>query len=265
MEISVIPKILSRKTSNTAVEGTKAFFKPKRRLRRLTVAKPFQQKLDITAYSPKNYFKDRIADMFKEMRSTYGNIPLWIKYSMFPSSVSWNLGSVQATHSLHVYGEEQYAKEFLSRFYEIIRNDGLNSFMNGINILNQDPSKWVQNLSKSDSNEKPLPTTLQKTASNTTLRSGLLGASGLIAGLAGIVLALSFFSSRRSSNSKQRVSRQNALQAAVNSVSELTSTTPILENEEFTGNCWRFKLSNYMVTVSNKGVVTEIRKAEEND
>jgi hypothetical protein len=63
----------------------------------------------------------------------------------------------------------------------------------------------------------------------------------------------------------QRVSRQTALKAAINSVSELMSTPPVLQNEEFTGNCWRFKLSDYMVTVDSKGVVTEIRRVKEND
>jgi len=179
---------------------------------------------------------------------------------MFPSTVSWNLGSVQAVHSLLVYGEEQLAKEFISRFNEIIRNDESN-IANSINILSHNAPDDVQSLTDAQS----LPVAIQKKVSNTTLRSGLLGASGLIAGLAGIALALSFFSNRRSCNSMQRVSRQTALKAAINSVSELMSTPPVLQNEEFTGNCWRFKLSDYMVTVDSKGVVTEIRRVKEND
>lgn len=264
MEVGLISKLLSRKDSNTVVKSTKAFFKPSRRLRKITISKPYQRKLEINAYSTSNYFKDRIADVFKEMRSIYGNIPLWVNYCMFPSAVSWNLGSVQATHDIHVYGEKQYAKEFLSRFNEIIRNDMLN-VANGISILNQDTPDLFKNLLEADLVEQPLPEALQKTGSNTTLRSGLLGTSSLIAGLAGIVLALSLFSSRRSSNRTQRVGRLAALKAAMNSVVDLMSTPPILEKEEFTGSNWRFKLSNYLVTVNNKGVVTEIRKVEEDD
>ncbi|MEM3765813.1 MAG: hypothetical protein QXU46_02155 [Candidatus Bathyarchaeia archaeon] len=263
MEVGLISKILSRNASNTTAKSTKASFKPARRLRKITISKPYQQKLEINAYSPSNYFKDRINDVFKEMRSIYGNIPLWVNYSMFPSAVSWNLGSVQATHSLLVYGEKQFAKEFLSRLNEIIRNDEL-SVANGISILNQNGSTNIQSLSNVDSDKSPLPNALLKTANNTSSRSSLLGASSLIAGLAGIVLALSFFSNRRSSNSKQRVSRQAALKAAISSVSELMSEPPILENEEFTGQCWRFKLSNYLVTVDGKGMVTEVRRVGEN-
>lgn len=264
MEVGLISKILSRNASNTVVKSIKASFKPVRRLRKITISKPYQQKLEINAYSPINYFKDRINDVFKEMRSIYGNIPLWVNYSMFPSAVSWNLGSVQATHSLLVYGEKQFAKEFLSRLNEIIRNDELN-VANDINIVNQNSSTNIQSLSNVDSEKSPLPNALLKTANNTSSRSSLLGASSLIAGLAGIVLALSFFSNRRSSNSKQRVSRQAALKAAISSVSELMSAPPILENEEFAGECWRFKLSNYEVTVDSKGMVTEVRRVEEND
>jgi hypothetical protein len=264
MEVGLISKLISRKTSNTEVKGTKAFFKPSRKLQKITISKPYQQKLEIIAYCPGNYFKDRISNVFKEMRSIYGNVPLWVNYSMFPSAISWNLGSMQATHNLLVYGEKQYVKEFLSRLSEIVRNDELN-VANGISILNQDGSNPIQSLSNVNSDEHPLPTALQKIANDTRFRSGLLGASSLIAGLAGIALALSFFSNRRSGNSKRRVSREVALKAAISSVSELTSTPPVLQNEEFTGNSWRFKLSNYMVIVDSKGVVTEIRRVEEND
>jgi hypothetical protein len=264
MEVSLIPKLHSKKTSSTIVKGANVFFKPSRRLRKLTISKPYQQRLEINAYSPINYFKDRIADVFNEMRSIYGNIPLWVNYFMFPSTVSWNLGSVQAVHSLLVYGEEPLAKEFISRFNEIIRNDESN-IANGINILSHNARDEVQSLTKVSQDMQYLPAAIREKVGNMTLQSRLLGASGLIAGLAGIALALSFFSNRRSRNSQRCVSRQVALKTAINSVSELMPTPPVLENEEYTGNCWRFKLSDYVVTVDSKGVVTEIRRVEEND
>ena len=260
MEIGMIPKILSRNTAKNPLKSINVVFKPKTLLRKLSVAKPVQQKVKIVAYSPKSLFKDRITNVFKQMTKTYGNIPLWIEYSMHPASISWNLGNVQAAHDIRVYGEEQYAKEFLSRFGELIRTDASDSFGNPINILSQNPSEWTGNLLKSAINEKLLPATLQKTTKKTGFRHDLLSASSLIAGFAGVILALSFFSNRKSKNAKRKVTRKEALQAAIKSVGDLTPTTPVLESEEFTGNQWHFNISNYKVTVNNRGVVTEVKK-----
>jgi len=105
-----------------------------------------------------------------------------------------------------------------------------------------------------------LPATLQSSVKKTTLGPDFLSISSLIAGLSGVILALSFFSNRGSRSAKQRITRKEALEAAVSSVSDLTSTTPILENEEFSGNRWHFNISNYKVTVNNRGLVTEVRK-----
>jgi len=260
MEIGMIPKIFSGNTAKNPLEGINVAFKPKTRFRKMSVAKPVQQKVKIVAYSPKTLFKDRIASMFKEMTKTYGNIPLWIEYSMYPASVSWNLGNVEGTHNIRVYGEKQYAKEFLSRFGEMIRTDASDSFGDPINILSQNPSEWTGNLLKSAVNEKLLPVPLQSTPKETGFRQNLLSASSLIAGLTGVILALSFFSNKRSKNAKRRVTRNEALQAAIKSVGDLTSTNPVLESEEFAGNYWHFNISNYKVTVNNRGIVTEVKK-----
>lgn len=262
MEVGLISSLFSRKGSSSMVKGVRVHFKPRKLLRKLMVSEPYQQKLEINAYSPATYFTERIACVFDEMRSIYGNIPLWINYAMVPSTVSWNLGSVKAIHNILVYGEKKFVKDFLSRFEKIIESDKSNT--SGINILSHNTSNDVQGYSNLNSGQ-PLPVAIQGTSSSMTFRSSLLSASSLIAGLAGIALALSFLSSKRSSNSKQRVSRQDALKAAIDSVSEILHGPPILENEEFVGNCWRFKLSNYVVTVDSKGVVTQIRRVQEND
>jgi len=260
----MIPKMLSRNSSKNQPKNARVVLKPKTRLTKLKVANPVQQQVKVVAYSPKSFFKDSITNVFKEMTSTYGNIPLWVDYSMHPESVSWNLGSIQATHNVNVRGEEQFVKELLSRFNDAI-GDSLKSPGNGISILSQSPSESSQNLVKNVTNIKTLSTALQKTDKKTTFSSELLSASGLIAGLAGVVLALSFFSGRRSSGrSAQRVSRQGALRAALNSVSDLTSN-PVLESEEFTADSWHFSISDYIVTVNSKGTVTEVRRRTKND
>lgn len=259
----MITKMLSGNSSKNQPRSVRVVLKPKTRLRKLRVANPVQQQVKVVAYSPRSFFRDSITNVFKEMTGTYGNIPLWIDYSMHPESVSWNLGSIQATHNVDVRGEEQFVKELLSRFYETI-GDSLKNPGNGINILSRSPSESGQNLLKNMTNIKSLSTALQKTDKKTAFSTDLLSASGLIAGLAGVVLALSFFSSRRLGRPDQRVTRQDALRAALNSVSDLTSN-PVLEGEEFTADSWHFNISDYMVTVNSKGTVTEVRRRTRND
>jgi len=265
MEIGIAKKILRKNNPQNTLRNTTVLLKPGKLQRKRAIVKPAQHKVSVIALSPTGFFKDGIADIHKEMTKTYGNIPLWVKYTTVPNSVSWNLGATNAVHNLHVYGEEQFTKEFLSRFSEMLASAASNKFGNGITILSQNPLQLVQEVAKGTSSLAALPSVIQKTDNKANSHSDLLGTSGLIAGLAGVILALSFFSIRKSGNSKRHVTRKEALQAAIDSVGDLASATPVLKGEDFTGNEWHFNLSDYAVTVNNRGAVTEIRKAEEND
>jgi len=262
MEINLIKKLFS-KASDDLMKHWKFSLRPSTRLRKLLITKPVERRLSIRSYAPEKYFSGRISDVYREMRDVYGNIPLWVKYSSFPTSVSWNLGNVYALHNIHVYGEDKYVKEFLLRLGEVLSSDRLGDITAGVNILDKVLSQFINDFPKND-DSKLLPAELQKNHGETTLRSSLLNTSGLIAGLAGTVLALSLFSLRKSNNQKHRVSREEALQAAIACVKRVTSTSPILRSEEFVRGHWHFILSNYLVTVSSNGKVIEIREVKNN-
>jgi hypothetical protein len=264
VEVSLARKILRRrKPAEKALAGVDIFLKPKRLRRKRALMKPTQQRLSITTYSPKETVKNTITEIYGQMTKTYGNLPLWIKYYALPSSVSWNLGSVQATHNLHVYGEAQFTNEFLSRLGEMLKQPLSNNLESEIQTVNQNPLRLTQKTLQGTSSMAMLPAAIQKTDKKTSLGSNLLGTSGLIAGLAGVVLAMSFFSNRRSNNSKKNIAREEALQNAIKSVSDLTTSTPVLRFEEYTGKEWHFHFSDYTVTVTNRGLVTEVNRVEE--
>jgi len=263
VEIHLIKKLFS-KASDNSIKPFSISLKPSTRFRKLSITRPAEHRLSISSYAPKGYFSEKISNIFREMQDIYGNIPLWVKYSSFPMSASWNLGNIFALHNIHVYGENKYVKEFLLRLGEVLSSSGLGNVVDRTNVLDEAFSKLIDNSSKDNLDSKFLPAELQKNYEKSTLRSSLLNTSGLIAGLAGVVLALSLFSLRGPKNSSRHVSREEALQAAIDCVRHITSTTPILKSEEFVRNRWRFVLSNYMITVNSKGKVIEIKEVKNN-
>ena len=107
-----------------------------------------------------------------------------------------------------------------------------------------------------------LPTELRTTKTSALQNS--LGASGLIAGFAGLIMALSFYNNRKSPNSK-KISRDEALNLALNTIADFTSETPKLEHESLKGNSWHFTISNYNVIVNNRRGITNVRRLQKNE
>ena len=260
MEIKLAKKIQGIRSSTKSVDAQSLFLKPKR-FRKKAIKTPSQRRMKFIAYSPPGFFKDLILKRRNQMQKTYGNIPLWIEYVPTLSSISWNLCSVQAAHNLLIYGEKLLVEEFLSGFTENVENDLSNRYGNTATVVDSassKPSLKIENRSESTS----LPLALQKATDTKNSKSGIMAASGTIASIAGIILALSFMNKHRSQNLNRQKDRKEALDAAMSSVSRITTTKPVLRTEKFNGRKWTFVISDYIVSVNKRGLVEEIKKVK---
>lgn len=258
-----LSRLLKREGTVDPLESINLFLKPKKALRKVSVASPTSQKIQVVASSPREFISDKVTEVFKGMQKMYGNIPLWIEYSMLPISVAWNLGSVKGGHNINAYGGTQYVKEFMSRLSNVLSLNEINSTDSAIQVLTGEQLQSQSSVKTLQSNDKLMPAAVQSNTKQGLLSSNILGASGLIAGLAGIALAMSYFSSKGGAkNKKPMATRQEALDTAIKSVAQVSPTSPVLEGEEYAGNNWQFDLSGYRVEVNKEGKVTEIRKVK---
>lgn len=251
-------KYLNKNKDSEVSSDFYSIYKPKSK--KINVNDPTQRELTITAYAPTNFFKDKISQSFKEITDLYGNVPLWVRYSMSPMAVSSNLQSVKAKHKINVYGERAYVQKFLSTLKKDVLTEIESGHRDDFIVLSEDPKGWadITNSPYEVNDDNLLPEDLKKSVKEGKSFRNILNAVGVFAGVVSILFALSVLI-RRNRNTSQ-ITQEQALQTAVEQLTCLIGKKPELKKSELSRNGWSFLLSDYLVNVDRKGSITSIRR-----
>jgi hypothetical protein len=261
VEINLNQRTSEKTVHEETVTSEFLFLKPSSFPRRPKIIHSSKKKLSLTTYSQPGLFKNLVSSIYTQMLKTYGNIPLWVEYSVYPHAVSWNLRLTQATHKLFVYGDKEVTEEFMHRFSDTTQciQSKNNSYFSSFGTEQSQSVDYEPiNLPASSL----LPSDTKKSYWSGKKHSDLFSMVGLVAGVTGLLLEICLLNKKKQIF-KQNVTRQEALNAAFSSISSMISKKPELKTEKRIGDKWEFVISGYAVLVNKKGQVEKIRKVTE--
>jgi hypothetical protein len=223
------------------------FLKPAFSLRKPKVEDPYQGRIRIVAYAPKNYIENSVKSLYRDMKHTYGNIALWVSHSKYVEDGTWNLRKVKATHTINIYGEKSYADEFIQR---------LNEAIGDVSSVENNETKLVSYQGNGSESTGTTPVTLAKNLITTKSDPGWQSLLNPFIGLFGVLLALMLLNGGKRDEKKFKGS---SLKTAKDSVSSFVSD-PVVLAEKRVGKKTQYDVSGYDVLVDERGAVTSVKK-----